>query len=220
MKGNHPPLAREGWIHILLTLMTTIGTGVFFGWLWSVPLFLVFLFCVQFFRDPRRETPQGDGLVVSPADGSITTVGIVANPYGSGDVLKISIFMNIFNVHSNRIPCDGEVADSVHHQGNFFNASLDKASEGNERQVSRINSSVGEVVLVQVAGLIARRIICHLRKGQKVGVGDRFGFIRFGSRVDLYLPSDSNPRVSVGDKVKGGIHIVAEFPQETASDEH
>ncbi len=207
-------LAREGWGFLSLTLVAAAGTWAAAGWLWSLPFWAAFLFCAQFFRDPPRHRPAGEDIVVSPADGRLVQVGRVPNPHGEGDALKISVFMNVFNVHSNRVPCDGEVVETVHHQGKFVNAALDKASKDNERQVTRLRCGTREVVLVQVAGLIARRIACYLKAGQRVRAADRFGFIRFGSRVDLFLPPDTVSRVSVGDRVRAGCDVVATLPEE------
>ena len=212
MQETHPILAREGWGHIAVTLAAAIGAGYGIGWSWSIPLFAAFVFCVQFFRDPHRQRPEGENLVLSPADGRVIAVGRFSNPYGKGEALKISVFMNVFNVHSNRIPCDGEVAALTHHAGKFVNAALDKASESNERQIVRMRCGSHDVTVVQIAGLIARRIKCYLNEGQKVEAAKRFGFIRFGSRVDLYLPIDSTPKASIGDKVKAGLDVVALLP--------
>jgi len=219
MRKSHPPLAREGWSHVGLTLAATLAVGYAFGWVWSLLPLAAFLFCVQFFRDPHRERPEGDRLVIAPADGKVVMVGVIPNPFGSEKALKISVFMNFFNVHSNKIPCDGEVVETVHHAGKFLNAALDKASTDNERQVTRIRNGSEEIVMVQIAGLIARRIKCYLKQGQRVSAAERFGFIRFGSRVDLYLPPGSSPRASIGDKVKGGLDVVALLPpSESSSD--
>lgn len=212
MRSSHPLLAREGWGHVGIALAATFAVGWAFGWAWSALPLAALLFCVQFFRDPHRERPEGDGLVISPADGRVVAVGVIPSPFGDGKALKISIFMNVFNVHSNKVPCDGEVVETVHHAGKFLNAALDKASADNERQVTRIRGGSGEIVMVQIAGLIARRIKCYLKPGQQVSAAERFGFIRFGSRVDLYLPPDCTPRISVGDKVKGGLDVVALLP--------
>lgn len=212
----HPLLAREGWWFLALTLLAAAGTWAAAGWLWSLPFWVAFLFCAQFFRDPPRRRPAGGGdIVVSPADGRVVQVGRVPNPHGEGHALKLSVFMNVFNVHSNRIPCDGEVVETAHHSGRFVNAALDKASEDNERQVTRLRSGTREIVLVQVAGLIARRIACYLKAGQQVRAADRFGFIRFGSRVDLFLPEGSVAKAAIGDRVRAGTDVVATLPADS-----
>jgi phosphatidylserine decarboxylase len=156
--------------------------------------------------------PQGEGLVLCPADGRVLLVGVQKDPYRNVDALKISVFMNVFNAHSNRIPADGEVRKTWYHAGSFINAALSKASLENERAALWLATQRGDVTVVQVAGLIARRILCYAEEGQHFKRGDRFGFIRFGSRVDVYLPLNATPKASVGDKVYATTTTLAVLP--------
>ena len=182
------------------------------GW-WSLPFWAASLFILQFFRDPPREVPEDPAAVVSPADGRIVEVSRGEDPYLKREALKISVFMNVFNVHSNRSPVDGAVENVWYHPGLFVNASFDKASTDNERNALHLKTAPGEdVTCVQVAGLIARRILCYASKGDRLARGQRYGFIRFGSRVDVYLPVGSRPRVAIGDKVKASSTVLAELP--------
>ena len=181
----------------------------YFGWAWASPLWLVALFVVQFFRDPPRQIPAEPLGVVCPADGRVVHVGEIRDPYLDRQALRVSVFMNVFNVHSNRSPVEGTVKERWYHRGRFLNAALDKASEQNERNALWIQTDEGDdVVVVQVAGLIARRILCYKQPGERVGQGERYGFIRFGSRVDVYMPPGSQARVAVGDRVKAGRDLI------------
>ena len=168
---------------------------------------------IQFFRDPPREVPADTAAVLAPADGRVVVVERARDPYLERDALKISVFMNVFNAHSNRSPVDGEVRNTWYFPGQFLNAALSKASLENERAALWIQTTKGvDVTCVQVAGLVARRILCYVKTGQALTRGQRFGFIRFGSRVDLYLPLDATPRVAVGDKVYATETILAVLP--------
>ena len=179
----------------------------------AIPMWIIFLFILQFFRDPPRVTTGGDSAVSAPADGRVIVIDEAHDPYTNQTSLKISIFMNVFNVHSNRIPVSGTVDAKQYYPGRFFNAALDKASDNNERNALLLTSKEGHrVTCVQIAGLIARRILCYVDEGSNVIKGERFGFIRFGSRVDLYLPRTTKVLVSLGDKVVGGETLVAELP--------
>ncbi len=209
----HPIIAREGWPYLAGTVAVAAVVTYFFCW-WSAPLWLAALFVLQFFRDPPREIPQGEGLVLCPADGRVIVVGNARDPYRGVDALKISVFMNVFNVHSNRSPVDGVVKEIVYNKGLFVNASFDKASSDNERNAMVLETRDGTVLTcVQVAGLIARRILCYVKSGDSLARGQRYGFIRFGSRVDVYLPPGSKPRVAIGDKVKATSTVLAELPR-------
>jgi phosphatidylserine decarboxylase len=209
---RYPFLAREGWAHVLLVAVAALAVQYIGGVLWALPLWIAVIFVIQFFRDPPRAIPDAPGLVVCPADGRVTAAGVVDDPYLKRRALRISIFMNVFNVHSNRMPVAGQVMQAWYHAGKFVNAALDKASIENERNALSIRTDDGrDVVVVQVAGLIARRILCYVQTNQRVARGERYGFIRFGSRVDVYLPESARPRVSLGDKVKGGCDVLAEF---------
>ena len=209
----HPILAREGWFYSGLALVVALAATWFFHW-WSLPLWLVLLFIVQFFRDPPREIPQGEGVVLCPADGQVIIVGKAPDPYrNDAESLKISIFMNVFNVHSQRSPVDAVVHRIDYEAGLFVNAAFDKASTDNERNAMVMELADGtQISCVQVAGLIARRILCYVKAGERLARGQRYGFIRFGSRVDVYLPPGSRPRVAIGDKVKASSTILAELP--------
>lgn len=172
------------------------------------------LFVCLFFRDPERVTPTALGAVVSPADGKVIKSEVVETDYLSGPRLRISIFMNVFNVHVNRIPYEGTVTRIQYHPGKFFSANLDKASKDNERNAVFVRTGDGdEICFVQIAGLVARRIVCGLREGDVVSRGERFGMICLGSRLDVYLPSDAQPAVAVDDKVRAGASILAHLKE-------
>jgi len=213
-KYPHPIIAVEGIPFVLVLLIAAVLAGMFWGW-WSLPLWLALIFVMQFFRDPPRVIPEGEGLVLCPADGRVIVVGEVADPYrGGARSLKVSIFMNVFNVHSQRSPVDGTVKEVKYAKGLFVNAAFDKASSDNERNalVIRLDNGV-EISCVQVAGLIARRILCYVKAGERLSRGQRYGFIRFGSRVDVYLPPGSTPKVAIGDTVKASSTVLAELPR-------
>lgn len=208
----HPILAREGWPFIAGIVLISVLITFWSGWV-SVPFWILTLFVVQFFRDPGRVAPAGDHNVLSPADGRIVAVEEVHDPYANRDALKISVFMNVFNVHSNRVPVKGEAVDVQYFAGRFFNAALDKASLENERNAMVIRTTDDQLVTaVQVAGLVAKRILCYAKKGDSLFQGQRYGFIRFGSRVDVYLPLHARPRVALGDKVQATSTVLAELP--------
>ena len=208
----HPIIAREGWPYLAASLLVAVAATWWGGW-WSVPFWIAYFFILQFFRDPPREIPQGEGLVLCPADGRVLVVGKARDPYLNREALKISVFMNVFNVHSNRSPVDATVQTVTYSAGQFVNASFDKASEHNERNALHLKLDSGEEIsCVQIAGLIARRILCYVKAGDRVSRGQRYGFIRFGSRVDVYLPPDSRPRVAIGDKVSASSTVLAELP--------
>lgn len=208
----HPILAREGWPFAAATLVAAIVVNVVAGLLWAAPFWLIFLFVVQFFRDPPRQVPDNPQAVLSPADGRIVKVERVRDPYTERDTVLISVFMNVFNVHSNRAPADGVVESVVYQPGKFVNADLDKASTDNERNAIVMKLPDGErLAFVQVAGLIARRILCYVKAGDTLSRGQRYGFIRFGSRVDVYLPLSVRPKVAVGDVVRATQTVIAEL---------
>jgi len=208
----HPLIAREGWPFLVAAVVAATATTWFFAW-WSLPLWLAAIFVLQFFRDPPREVPDDPRAVVSPADGRVVAVERTRDPWLERDALKISVFMNVFNVHSNRSPVDGAVKKRWYHAGAFVNAALDKASTQNERNALWFRSRSGQdVTCVQIAGLVARRILCYVGEGAELARGERYGFIRFGSRVDVYLPPESRPVASVGDKVYATASILAMLP--------
>jgi phosphatidylserine decarboxylase len=207
----HPIIAREGWSFLGIAIVFA-AMASFFSAAWSIPFWIIALFVLQFFRDPARVVPQKANAVLSPADGRIVVVEKTQDPYASREALKISVFMNVFNVHSNRAPVDGEIEKVQYFPGKFVNADLDKASIENERNALTITATNGQTVTcVQVAGLIARRILCYVKPGDRLVRGQRYGFIRFGSRVDVYLPVSATPKVMVGEKVSATETILAEF---------
>jgi phosphatidylserine decarboxylase len=187
-------------------------------WIWS-PLgwigTVLTVWCALFFRDPKRVTPQGEGIVVAPADGRVSLIVQAVPPpeLGLGDrsLLRVSIFMSVFNCHVNRSPVAGRVERIVYRPGKFINAELDKASEDNERNSLVIATPGGRIGVVQIAGLVARRIVSFVREGQSLAAGERFGLIRFGSRLDVYLPEGAKPLVSEGQTAVAGETVVADF---------
>jgi phosphatidylserine decarboxylase len=205
----HPIIAREGWPFLGAAFLVSIIFSYFIGW-WSAPFWLATLFIVQFFRDPPRNVPEDPQAVVSPADGRVVMVGRAQDPYLKREALKISVFMNVFNVHSNRSPVDGEVKQKWYFPGSFLNAALDKASLDNERAALWLHTSGGQdVTCVQIAGLIARRILNYVEPSALLNRGQRFGFIRFGSRVDVYLPLDAEIKAAIGEKVYAAETVLA-----------
>ncbi|HEX5769080.1 MAG TPA: phosphatidylserine decarboxylase [Burkholderiales bacterium] len=206
----HPFIAREGWLFVAIALAASLLAGFVAGWWWSIPLWLAAVFVLQFFRDPPRQVPDAPGAVLSAADGRVVEVSRAQDPYVKRDALKVSVFMNVFNVHSNRSPVDGVVKERWYFPGAFVNAALDKASLSNERNALWLRTPEGhDVTCVQVAGLIARRILCYVGAGAELERGERFGFIRFGSRVDHYLPLDAEVKAAIGDKVYAAQTVLA-----------
>lgn len=212
MMYPHPIIAREGWPYLALVGAVALLVHYLGGIAWSWPLWIIFIFVLQFFRDPQRIAALGRDLVLSPADGRIVVVEKTMDPYAEREALKISVFMNVFNVHSNRSAVNGLVKEISYFPGKFVNADLDKASTENERNAVVIDANGQIVTLVQVAGLIARRILCYIHVGDRLKAGERYGFIRFGSRVDVYLPLTAEPLVSVGDKVFATNTALARLP--------
>ena len=208
----HPFFAREGWPFIAGAVAISALVSIFAGWVWYAPCWIIALFVLQFFRDPPRVVPQKINAVLSPADGRIVAVENTQDPYLKRDAIKISVFMNVFNVHSNRSPVDGKVHNKWYFPGKFINASLPKASLENERNALWIKTDNDlDITCVQIAGLIAKRIVCHTKTGESLARGQRFGFIRFGSRVDVYLPLNTKVKVNIGDKVHATLTILAEL---------
>lgn len=213
-----PSIHKEGYIFIGIFLLATLLFFFFSKTLGVIGVILT-IWCVCFFRDPERVTPLNDLAVTSPADGIVVSVGESIAPVelelGDEKFTKVSIFLSVFDVHVNRIPVSGKITALHYHPGKFFNASLDKASEFNERQSVLVTHDSGaHIPVVQIAGLIARRIVCNLDENQVVKAGERFGIIRFGSRVDLYLPKGVEPKVLVGQYMIGGETIIAELKNE------
>jgi phosphatidylserine decarboxylase len=206
----HPLIAREGWPFLAIAFALSLGINFSLGLAWALPFWLATVFILQFFRDPPRAIPDDPQAVLSPADGRIVAVEKARDPYVGREALKISVFMNVFNVHSNRSPVDGAVRQRWYHAGTFLNAALDKASLENERNALWLRTKDGQdVTCVQIAGLIARRILCYVDQGAELQRGQRYGFIRFGSRVDVYLPPEAEARAALGDKVYATESILA-----------
>ena len=208
------PIHKEGYPFIA----AFGGAAIVLGLLWQ-PLFWIGLaltaWCAYFFRDPERVTPVDDRLVISPADGIVSSVGPAVPPrelgLGTDQMLRISVFMNVFSCHVNRAPVRGRVTRVEHRPGKFLNAELDKASSENERNGIVIDSPQGKVAAVQIAGLVARRILCWVEPNEDVSVGDRVGLIRFGSRVDVYLPDGAVARVAIGQTAVAGETVIADY---------
>lgn len=214
IRNTFVPIHREGYPFIAGFAVATLILGYLWGPLFWIGLILT-AWCVYFYRDPQRVTPTDDTFVISPADGIVSAVGPAIPPreLGMGDteMTRISVFMNVFSCHINRAPVRGRVTTIVHKPGKFLNAELDKASAENERNGLVIESPNGDVAVVQVAGLVARRIVCWIDESNSISIGERFGLIRFGSRVDVYLPQGFVPRVAVGQTAVGGESVIAEF---------
>ena len=209
------PINKAGWPFIFLFTAITVALAFLWKPLGWVGLILT-IWCIYFFRDPPRVTPTKDNLVVSPADGSVLKIVKTVPPkeieLGNNPLNCISIFMNVFDVHVNRIPVSGKITRVAYNPGKFVNASLDKASEYNERQCIRIATNKGlEIGVIQIAGLIARRIKCDVSINEIVKTGERYGLIRFGSRVDVYLPSGTNVLVAVGQTMIAGETVIADL---------
>lgn len=206
----HPKFAKEGWLYIGISSVLALAVLMLTNLIAALPFILVAVFVLQFFRDPAREIPEDNNAILSPADGKIICIEKTQDPYQNVEALKISVFMNVFNVHSNRSPVDGEVLDVQYFAGKFVNADFDKASTENERNavIVRMNNDQ-KITFVQVAGLVARRILCYTKPGSWLKRGERYGFIRFGSRVDLYLPLNTTALVTIGQKVKATETILA-----------
>lgn len=205
---------REGYIFIIIFAVVTFVLGSFsttLGWIGAICT----AWCAYFFRNPERVTPINDSFIISPADGVVQSIKEIAPPaelgMGDSEMIRVSVFLNIFNVHVNRVPASGKILSLNYHPGKFFNASLDKASIHNERQSVLMETVAGvKVAFVQIAGLIARRIVCDLEESQDVKAGQRYGLIRFGSRVDIYLPLKTNILVSTGQTCVGGETVIAD----------
>ena len=214
MKTLLVPIHRAGWPFIAIFAVATILLNTVSEALGLVGVVLT-LWCIYFFRDPDRVTPTRDDLIISPADGVVQLIDQAAPPeeleMGDSRRWRVCVFMNVFNVHVNRIPISGTLSRLSYRPGKFLNASLDKASEFNERQSLALTLEDGrDIAFVQIAGLIARRILCEVREGQTMKTGERFGMIRFGSRVDVYLPEGVEPLVSVGQTSVAGETVIAD----------
>ena len=209
-------VAPEGWPFIAGAFVVLLGLTLAWGfvapgWGWLALIWApIFLWVIAFFRDPTRSGERGEGVLIAPADGVVIGVDRLESPeFMEGERIRIAIFMNVFNVHVNRAPVNGEVVYKDYRPGKFFNASFDKASVHNERCSLGLRSSLGDVLVQQIAGLVARRIVTDPEVGGTVNQGERFGIIRFGSRVDTYIATDLKPSVAVGDKTRAGETVIA-----------
>ncbi|WP_346327370.1 phosphatidylserine decarboxylase [Iodidimonas sp. SYSU 1G8] len=214
VKSVFVPIHREGHMFIGIFAVVTLVLTLIWAPLGFVGLVLT-VWCVYFFRDPDRTTPVREGLTISPADGKVVSVAFAPPPpeleMGTEPRLRIGIFMNVFDVHVNRSPCDGTITKKVYSPGLFINATLDKASEDNERMALRMTTASGkDIAFVQIAGLVARRIVTPVAPGDLLRAGERFGIIRFGSRVDVYLDEGMKPLVSVGQTAIAGETVLAD----------
>ncbi len=221
IRKNIPPIHREGYRFIAIAAAITVVLMMVSTVLGMLMLGLT-LWTALFFRDPARVTPMREGLVVSPADGVVSQITLATPPrelaLSDTPLLRVSVFMNVFNVHVNRAPVTGRVARVAYKPGIFLNADLDKASEDNERNGLVFDTLYGPVGCVQIAGLIARRIVCFVREGEEMGAGERFGLIRFGSRVDIYLPPGTRVLVAEGQIATAGETILADFASPSGRD--
>lgn len=222
MKSVLVPINSEGWKFIAIFAAVTVILFLIaepLGWIGVI----LTLWCAYFFRDPDRVTPTNDNLVIAPADGRICMISQAPLPKeleleDQSPRTRVSIFMNVFNVHVNRSPVNGEVVGEAYVPGKFVNAELDKASENNERQILLVRDSAGrEFGVVQIAGLVARRILCDVGRGSILKAGERFGLIRFGSRVDVYLPAGVEPKVCVGQLTVAGETVLADVSETEAT---
>lgn len=208
------PIHKEGYIFVIAFFVASLVLGLIAKPLFWVGLILT-LWCAYFFRDPERVVPQDDDLIISPADGRVSSVAMVVPPaeleLGNTPLLRISVFMNVFDCHVNRAPARGRISRIVYRPGQFVNAELDKASTDNERNGLVIETKHGKLGVVQIAGLVARRILCFVHENEPVDAGERFGLIRFGSRLDIYVPAGGEPRVSLGQRCVCGETVIAEF---------
>jgi len=206
---KYPSIAKEGLPFLGLSLFFSILISIFYfelSWL----AWLITIFILQFFRDPPRVIPQENEAIISGADGKVIAIEKVDDPYYARKAIKISVFMNVFNVHSNKAPCEGRIIKKNYFPGKFLNAALSKASLENERCAIVIERDDKKVVTcVQIAGLVARRILCYKNTNDKITKGERYGFIRFGSRVDHYLPLEAKVNIELGQKVKNTETIIA-----------
>jgi len=211
-------IAPEGLPFIAIAVVIA-AFGAYFSWRAFAVLFLLAIFVTAFFRDPFREIPQGEGLVVSPADGKVVMIvqAPPGHPAGAG-ATQISIFLSVFDVHINRAPIAGTITDVVYHKGEFLPAFDDKASLRNEQNRAFVDGPEGRVGFTQIAGLIARRIVFRKKAGDVVARGEQVGLIRFGSRTDVFLPAGSTLKVKVGDRVSGGSSVIAHLPPVGAHD--
>ena len=211
MEKSYPIIAKEGWLFLAIAffasaLLTYIQNPL--SWIaWTVTLFIL-----QFFRDPLRNKPSKKNVILSAADGKVIAIEKMTNPYTNKSSVKVSVFMNVFNVHSNKCPVDEKILEKYYYPGKFLNASLSKASLENERCAITIQTKEKKIITcVQIAGLIARRILCYKDKGDEVKAGERYGFIKFGSRADIFLPLGFKPNVKLKQKTKAGVTVIGKL---------
>ncbi|HKP30389.1 MAG TPA: phosphatidylserine decarboxylase family protein [Gemmatimonadales bacterium] len=206
-------IAPEGWPFIATALLIAGALAVFRLWIPFGAWMIIAIWVIAFFRDPVRQGPRGDKLVIAPADGKvISVIPMAESTFVGGQATRISIFMNVFNVHVNRYPIDGVVEHRDYKAGAFFNAAAEKASAENEQSSVGLKTDYGRVLVRQIAGLVARRIVTDGKKGDSVRQGERMGLIRFGSRVDVFVPAGIEVRARVGDVTKAGQTVIAEWP--------
>jgi len=212
-------ITRDGYPIIMVTgtvllalVLTAVFSGTFWFWVTAGLVGVIFLFHFFFFRDPERDIPAGERLILSPADGKVVAIEQVEeNDYLKDKSWKVSIFLSVFNVHVNRMPVTGVLESLSYKKGQFLAAFNHRASELNEQSILGVRSEFGLVLFKQIAGVIARRIVYHCKEGDRVTAGERFGMIRYGSRVDVFFPLSGSVKVAVGDRVKGGISVLGEF---------
>ena len=216
-----PPIHNEGWKFVAVFAAATFLLGMLSGFLGTLG-FVLTAWCYYFFRDPKRAVPAGDSLVLSPADGTVSNICKMVPPaemeLGSEEMTRVSIFMSVFNVHVNRAPMSGKILTSNYIKGAFVNVSLDKESENNERNLLSMETVTGQKIgFVQIAGLVARRIVTFVKPGDEIRAGERFGLIRFGSRLDVYIPADVAVKVQLGQTMVAGETIIADLNQKGES---
>lgn len=210
MKKRTFGVAIEGMPIIFIFAFLTLIFAITQFTLITIIFLLFTIFSCYFFRDPERIIPEEEGIVVSPADGKILKVENIVNPFTKQISIHISIFMSLFDVHVNRMPISAKIEKIIYYPGKFFNASLDKASKFNERCIYLLNSNSEKFTVIQIAGLIAQRIVCSIESGDNLNIGSRFGIIKFGSRVEIYIPTSYKTSVNKGDKVFAGQSIIAQ----------
>lgn len=206
-------IAPEGWPFIIIAWLAVAGAVLAGWWIAAAMLAVVAVWVIAFFRDPLREGPRGDAVVIAPADGKVVSIIPIDEPLViGGPSIRVSIFMNVFNVHVNRYPLSGEVIFRQHRLGRFFNAAIEKAALENEQSDVGLRAARGTILVRQIAGLVARRIITDHHVGHQAAQAERMGLIRFGSRVDVFLPANATVRVALGEHTSAGSTVIAELP--------
>jgi phosphatidylserine decarboxylase len=206
-------IAPEGWPFIIVAWLLVLGAALPHWWITTAVMTVLAIWVVAFFRDPVRDGPRGDGLVIAPADGKVVSIIPIDEPdVIGGPAMRVSIFMNVFDVHVNRYPADGQVTFRRHRPGSFFNAATEKAALENEQSDVGLRTARGPLLVRQIAGLVARRILTDHAVGHTARQGDRLGLIRFGSRVDVFVPATATVRVALGARTVAGVTVIAEWP--------